>query len=45
MHGILWRPAPDYAQYSDGYFYDAPARTLYLKLTGRVQAEEITVSY
>jgi hypothetical protein len=45
MHGIPWRPAPDYAQYSDGYFYDAPARTLYLKLTGRVQAEEITVSY
>ncbi len=45
MHGIPWRPAPDYAQYSDGYFYDAPARTLYLKLTGRVETEEIIVTW
>jgi hypothetical protein len=45
LHGIPWRPAPDYAQYSDGYFYDAREQALYLKLTGRVEKEEIVVTY
>jgi hypothetical protein len=45
LHGIPWRPAPDYAQYSDGYFYDAREQALYLKLTGRVENEEILVTY
>jgi hypothetical protein len=45
LHGIPWRPAPDYAQYSDGWFYDAQTDTLYLKLTHRVETEEILIAY
>lgn len=45
MHGIPWRPAPDYAQYSDGWFYDGQTETLYLKLTHRVETEEILIAY
>jgi hypothetical protein len=45
LHGIPWRPAPDYAQYSDGWMYDGQARTLYLKLTGRIDREEILITY
>jgi hypothetical protein len=45
MHGIPWRPAPDYAQYSDGWLYDAQAKTLYLKLTGKTGKEEIQLTW
>jgi hypothetical protein len=45
MHGIAWRPAPDYAQYSDGWIYDGQTQTLYLKLTHRVEKEEILLAY
>ena len=45
LHGIPWRPAADYAQYSDGWFYDGQTETLYLKLTHRVETEEILIAY
>jgi len=45
MHGIPWRSDPSYAQYSDGWFYEALTRTLYLKLTHTQEKEEITISY
>ncbi len=45
LHGILWRQDPTYFQYTDGYFYDAPSRTLYMKITPRVPREEIAVTY
>jgi hypothetical protein len=45
LHGIPWRTAVDYAQYSDGWLYDGQTTTLYLKLTGRVGKEEILITY
>lgn len=45
LHAVPWRPAPDYPLYSDGYFYDAKEQALYLKLTGKVEKEEILVTY
>jgi hypothetical protein len=45
LHGIPWRPAPDYAQYSDGWFYDGQTETLYVKLTHRVETEEMLIAY
>ena len=45
LHGIPWRPAPDYAQYSDGWLYDAQTKTLYLKLTGKTEKEAILLTY
>jgi hypothetical protein len=45
LHGTAWRPAPDYAQYSDGWAYDAVEQLLFVKLTGRAAAEEIVVAY
>jgi hypothetical protein len=45
LHGIPWRQDPTYFQYTDGYFYDAPDLTLYMKITPRVPREEIVVSY
>lgn len=45
LHGIPWRPASDYAQYSDGWLYDAQTQTLYVKLTHKVETEEILIAY
>ncbi len=45
LHAIPWRTAPDYAQYSDGWLYDTQAKTLYLKLTGRAETEEIQITW
>lgn len=45
LHGTPWRPAADYAQYSDGYAYDSQDQTLYVKLTGRAEKEEILISW
>ncbi len=45
LHDIPWRQDPTYFQYSDGYFYDAPSRTLYMKITPRVPREELVVTY
>ena len=45
MHGIPWRPDPQYFSYSDGWAYDEGTQSLYIKLTHRVEAEEIVVTY
>ena len=45
LRGTAWRTAPDYAQYSDGWTYDAAEQTLYVKLTGRAATEDIVVTY
>jgi len=45
LHGIAWRPAADYAQYSDGWAYDAAEQLLFVKLTGRADTERIVVRY
>ncbi len=45
LHETPWRPDPDYSQYGDGYWYDAQSRTLFMKLTGRKEKEEIAIDY
>jgi hypothetical protein len=45
LHGIAWRSDPEYAQYSDGWMYDPVKKTVYLKLTGRQEIEEISFVY
>ena len=45
LHGSAWRPAADYAQYSDGWSYDAAGQQLFVKLTGRTDIEEIVITY
>jgi hypothetical protein len=45
LHGIAWRTDPAYAKYSDGWAYDSVSRTLFLKLTGRTEQEEIDIRY
>jgi hypothetical protein len=45
LHGVAWRPAADYAQYSDGWSYDAAGQLLFVKLTGKTGTEEIAVRY
>jgi hypothetical protein len=45
LHGTAWRPAADYAQYSDGWTYDAAEQLLFVKLTGRADTEHIVVTY
>ena len=45
LHGTAWRPAADYAQYSDGWAYDAAEQLLFVKLTGRAATERIVIRY
>ena len=45
LHGTAWRPAATYAQYSDGWAYDAAEQLLYVKLTGRSDTEAILVTF
>jgi hypothetical protein len=45
LHGAAWRPAAEYAQYSDGWAYDAAEQQLFVKLTGRADTEEIVITY
>jgi hypothetical protein len=45
LHGIAWRTDPTYFKYSDGWAYDASTRTLYVKLTGKSEREELDIFY
>ncbi len=45
LHGTAWRPAADYAQYADGWTYDAAEQLLFVKLTGKADTEEILITY
>jgi hypothetical protein len=45
LHGTAWRPAADYAQYSDGWTWDAAEQLLFVKLTGEADTEEIVITY
>jgi hypothetical protein len=45
MHGILWKPDPQYYLYSDGWLYDPESQTFYGKITPRQEREEIVLSY
>lgn len=45
LHGIPWHSDPTYYTYSDGWAYDPAARTLFMKVTGRADREEIEITY
>lgn len=45
LHGTTWRPAAEYAQYSDGWAYDTAEQQLFVKLTGRADTEQIVITY
>ena len=45
LHGTAWRPAADYAQYSDGWTWDTAEQLLFVKLTGEADTEEIVITY
>ncbi len=45
LHDTAWRPAADYAQYPDGWAYDAAEQQLFVKLTGRTDTEQIVITY
>lgn len=45
LHAIPWVSDPAYAQYPDGWVYDAGTQTLFLKLTHRQDMEEIRIQY
>ena len=45
MHGIPWKPDPEYFRYTDGWSYDEATQTLYVKLTHRLENEELVLNY
>jgi hypothetical protein len=45
MHGIPWHSDPSYAKYSDGWAYDVGSRTLFMKITGRADREEVAIRF
>lgn len=45
LHGIAWRSAATYAQYSDGWVYEPEGQLLYVKLTGKADTETIVVTF
>jgi hypothetical protein len=45
LHGIAWHADPEYAKYSDGWSYEPSTRTLYMKITGKAEQEEISIHY
>jgi hypothetical protein len=45
LHGIPWHADPSYARYSDGWAYDAGSRTMFMKITGKSDREEIDITW
>ncbi len=45
LHGIPWHADPSYSRYSDGWAYDPGPRTLFMKVTGKTDREEIDISW
>jgi len=45
MHGIPWKSDPEYFRYTDGWAYDEGTQTLYVKLTHRLETEELVLNY
>jgi hypothetical protein len=45
MHGIPWHSDPSYAKYSDGWDYDPTTRTLFMKITGKADKEEVDFTF
>jgi hypothetical protein len=45
MHGIPWKSDPEYFRYTDGWVYEESTQTLYVKLTHRLESEELVLNY
>jgi len=45
MHGIPWKSDPEYFRYTDGWVYEEDTQTLYVKLTHRLETEELVLNY
>ncbi|HTP60343.1 MAG TPA: hypothetical protein VMM82_15580, partial [Spirochaetia bacterium] len=45
LHGIPWHSDSTYAKYSDGWDYDAATRTLFMKITGKQDKEEVDFTF
>jgi hypothetical protein len=45
LHGIPWHSDPTYFKYSDGWVFDAGTRTLFMKVTGKSDREEIDITW
>jgi hypothetical protein len=45
MHEIPWKSDPEYFRYTDGWLYDEATQTLYVKLTHRVETEQLVLNY
>jgi len=45
MHGIPWKSDLEYFRYTDGWAYDEATQTLYVKLTHRLETEELVLNY
>jgi len=45
MHGISWKSDPEYFRYTDGWAYDESTQTLFVKLTHRLDTEELVLNY
>jgi len=45
LHGIPWHADPTYFKYSNGWAYDAGSQTLFMKVTGKTDTEEIDIAW
>jgi hypothetical protein len=45
LHEIIWKPDPQYSQYTDGWAYDPESQTLFGKITHRKADEELVLNY
>jgi hypothetical protein len=45
LHGIPWHTDPSYFKYSDGWAYDEGLHTLFMKVTGRAEHEEVLIAW
>ena len=45
LHGIRWRTDPDFQDYSDGWYYNAGTKTLYVKIKHRVETEDLVIVF
>jgi hypothetical protein len=45
MHGIRWRTDPQFQSYTDGWYYSASTKTLYVKIKHRDDSEDLVVHF
>ena len=45
MHGIRWRTDPEFQSYTDGWYYSATTKTLYVKIKHRDDSEDLVIHF